>query len=126
MAMSPIEKDHRRGLNGALAAEIRSELGAQDKTQTWLSDESGIERLTLRRYLKAERGMTTAVVEAVTEALGLDPGELMVRAVVRRDREPATYGPTARPARPDFSSFDDADMAARSEDTEPKRLGDDD
>lgn len=90
--MAPVEKDHSRGLNGALAAEIRAEMGVQEVSGHQLAELSGIDRLTLRRYLKTERGWTTANVEAVSQALGLDPGELMRRAVERRDRQPEVYG----------------------------------
>lgn len=90
--MSPVEKDPHRGLNGALAAEIRSELAVQDKSQTWLAEASGIERLTLRRYLKGERAINTSVAEAIAGPLGLDPGELLARAVARRDAHPDLYG----------------------------------
>lgn len=90
--MTPVERDHERGLNGALAAEIRAELAVREKTQTWLADEAGVDRLTLRRYLKAQRAMNTALVEAIAEALQLDPGELMARAVTRRNAHPELYG----------------------------------
>lgn len=93
--MTPIEKDHGRGLNGALAAEIRAELAVRDRTTTWLAERAQMDRLTLRRYLKAERAMNTAIVEAVAEALGVDPGDLMAQAVARRDRYPELYGPHA-------------------------------
>lgn len=91
--MTPIEKDPSRGLNGALAAEIRSELAVRQLSQTWLSEASGIERLTLRRYLNGERQINTAVAESIAQALDLDPSDLMVRAVSRRDADPFHYGP---------------------------------
>lgn len=91
--MSPVEKDHARGLNGALAAEIRAEMGVKGISGHKLAELSGIDRLTLRRYTKGERAISTATMEAVAEALGLDPGDLMRRAVERRDADEATYGP---------------------------------
>lgn len=98
--MSPIERDHERGLNGALAAEIRAELAVQDKTTTWLAAEAGMDRLTLRRYLKAERAMNTALVEGLAQALQVDPGALMARAVARRDAHPDLYSPWTDPETP--------------------------
>lgn len=111
--MAPVEKDHGRGLNGALAAEIRSEMGVQNISGHKLADLAGIDRLTLRRYTRGERALTTATVEAVANALGLDPFELMRRAVDRRDREPHLYGPEGE---------DQGQIAARDEDNEPPRI----
>lgn len=91
--MSPVEKQHERGLNGALAAEIRAEMGVRQVSGHQLAADAGIDRLTLRRYLKAERAWTTANLEAVAHALGLDPGDLMIAAVRRRDANPSLYGP---------------------------------
>ena len=123
--MTPIERDHGRGLNGALAAEIRAELAVQEKTLTWLSAAAGIERLTLRRYIKAERAMNTALIEAIALALQMDPGELMARAVERRNKYPELYGPDATPAR---SADDDAEadravarLDRRTRETRPAR-----
>lgn len=91
--MAPVEKDPARGLNGALAAEIRAQQGARNIKTSALSELSGIERVTLTRYLKPTRPINTAVVEAIARALDMDPGELMARAIRRRDEEPALYAP---------------------------------
>lgn len=93
--MTPLERDHERGLNGALAAEMRAELAVQNRKQTWLAVRTDMDRVTLRRYLMAERAMNTAIVEVIATALGVDPGELMSRAVQRRNRYPELYGPHA-------------------------------
>lgn len=102
--MTPLERDHERGLNGALAAEIRAELAVQNRKQTWLALKTDMDRVTLRRYLMAERAMNTALIEAISTALGLDEGELMTRAVQRRNRYPELYSPHA-------SDIDDADSS---------------
>lgn len=94
--MTPVQKDPHRGLNGALAAEIRSELAVRQLTQTWLAEASQIERLTLRRYLNGDRPINTAVAESIAEALGLDAAELLLRAVHRRDANWHEYGPESR------------------------------
>lgn len=91
--MTPLERDHSRGLNGALAAEIRAELGARRISVRALAAMADIDRLTLRRYVNAERALNTAHVEAIAEALEMDPGELMARAVARRDEDPDQVGP---------------------------------
>lgn len=93
--MTPLERDHERGLNGALAAEIRAELAVQDKSQTWLAEATEIDRLTLRRYLKAQRALNTATIEVIAAALDVEPGELMLRAAERRNKYPDLYGPQA-------------------------------
>lgn len=93
--MSPVEKDHARGLNGALAAEIRAEMGAQEISGHKLADMTGIDRLTLRRYTKGTRGLSTSTIEAIALALKVEPGELMVRAAARRDANPELYGPVS-------------------------------
>lgn len=94
--MTPVQKDPHRGLNGALAAEIRSELAVRQLTQTWLAERSQIERLTLRRYLNGDRPINTAVAESIAEALDLDAAELLLRAVRRRDSNWHEYGPEAK------------------------------
>lgn len=93
--MSPVEKDHARGLNGALAAEIRAEMAVQGVSGHRLAELTGIDRLTLRRYTKGDRALTTSTVEAVALALDLAPGDLMMRAARRRDENPALYGPVS-------------------------------
>lgn len=92
--MTPMERDPQRGLNGALAAQIRAELGASRISVRALAGMADIDRLTLRRYVNADRPLNTAHVEAIAQALGLDPGELMARAVARRNNEPQVYGPS--------------------------------
>jgi len=91
--MTPLERDHERGLNGALAAEVRAELAVQNRKQTWLAAKADMDRVTMRRYVMAERAMNTAIVEVIATALGVDAGELMARAVQRRNRYPDLYGP---------------------------------
>jgi transcriptional regulator with XRE-family HTH domain len=89
--MTPVEKDSARGLNGALATEIRAQQGMRRMSTAKLALASGIERGTLTRYLEAKRPLNTAHVEAIAEAIGMDPGELMALAVRRRDEQPDLY-----------------------------------
>lgn len=107
--MTPIEKDHAKGLNGALAAEIRAEIAAQGRTNIEVAKTVGMDRVTFQRYVNTVRGMNTAITEAIADALNVDPGELMVRAVRRLSHEKATSNVVEFPQPP---TADDAGSQA--------------
>ena len=88
--MTPVEKDHSKGLNGALAAEVRAEIAAQGLTNVEVARRMDMNRETFQRYVNMKRGIDTAIVDAIGEALAVDPAELMGRAVRRLEREKAT------------------------------------
>ena len=75
--MTPIELDHAKGLNGAIAGELRAERGRQRVTFDALADRTDISRRTLIRLLNGERAINMATLESISEALGVVPSEII-------------------------------------------------
>jgi transcriptional regulator with XRE-family HTH domain len=118
--MSPVEKDHAAGLNGAVAAVLRGERAAAGLTLEELADRSGVPVVSLRRFLAGERAINVAVLHSVTQALGVEPSEVLEAAQTRLERRlVADLGPdkvakVQRPAPADPYAVQE--LAARSED----------
>lgn len=81
--MTPVEKDPAKGLNGALAAEMRAEISVQRRTNLEVSETAGVDRVSFQRYVNAKRPINTATAEAICNALGVDAGAMYARAVSR-------------------------------------------
>lgn len=71
------------GLNAAVAAELRAELGRQRMTQKMLAKASGIPYGTLRRYLDATRHIDIATLSVLCAALDLELQDVVSQAVAR-------------------------------------------
>jgi transcriptional regulator with XRE-family HTH domain len=92
--MSPIEKDPSRGMNAAVAAELRAERAARQLTVEQLAERSLIPKRTLLRLLNAERSINIEHLAAMAEALDTDPIRIMNRAEQRYEdmlRSPDFY-----------------------------------
>jgi transcriptional regulator with XRE-family HTH domain len=81
--MAQIKTDPRKGLNGAVADELRAELSARRMTHEQLADQSGIPLATLRRYLRGTRHINVDTLSTLATALGTTPAAL-VRDAARR------------------------------------------
>jgi transcriptional regulator with XRE-family HTH domain len=67
----------------ALSAQIRDELGRRGMQQQELADAVGIGRATMNRYLQGHRTMPMPTFINVAAALGMQPSQLMGRAMGR-------------------------------------------
>ncbi|MSZ77929.1 MAG: hypothetical protein F2667_12545 [Actinobacteria bacterium] len=114
-------------------SEIKAEMGRRSLSARGLASLLGENPQYVTSRIGAGNPRTKRRVEinvadlfAIAGALDLDPSDLMNAARAAASDELA--GRRERHAKPDFSSFDDDadDEAARDEDTEPPRLGDDD
>lgn len=81
--MTPVEKDPARGLNGAIAAELRAERAAMKITFDDVAERSGLSKRTVLRLFNAERAVTMAYLEAVCEAMGVQMSHITERAEAR-------------------------------------------
>lgn len=84
--MSPVEKDHAAGLNGALAAAMRGERAAKGLSLDQVADRSGIPVVSVQRYMAGKRAIDVATLAALAEALELSPRELIEAAESRLAR----------------------------------------
>lgn len=71
----------RGALNTAVARTLTQAQQAAGLTQIQLAERSGIERVTMRRYLTGERAIDMDRLDRLADALGLSPVEVMERAV---------------------------------------------
>ena len=83
--VTPLEKDPEKGLNGAIAAELRAERSAQRITFDALADLTKISKRTLLRVFGGERHITSAYLETICEELGLPMSVIVKRAERRLD-----------------------------------------
>lgn len=97
--MTPVEKDPSAGMNGAVAAVLRAELAvrprAQRLTYKQLSEISGVSLPSMQRYLAAGRHIDVATLDAICEALELDPAWVIQQAAERLANH---HRPPSRPA----------------------------
>ncbi len=71
----------------SLAAELRGERAATRMSIRALSEASGIPEVSLNRYLAGKRDIPGSALLSLGEALGVDPGILLNRAVQRAQGE---------------------------------------
>lgn len=109
--MSPIELDHGRGLNGAIAGELRAERARRRVTFDALATRSGISKRTLIRMLNGERAINMASLEAICEVLGAPPSRIIVAAQTRLEEAMSDYGYTLAASDADY----DAEIEAQQE-----------
>lgn len=84
--MTPVERDHAAGLNGALAAAMRAERAANGLTLDQVADRSGIPLVSVQRYMAGKRAIDVAALAALADALDLTPRELIEAAEGRLAR----------------------------------------
>ncbi|MDK7904840.1 helix-turn-helix domain-containing protein [Winkia sp. UMB0889B] len=91
--MSPIDKGPKTGFNSYVAAELRAERSAKKMTYDQLAARSGVNRRTMARLLQAQRGIDTAHLASLCEALDVDVASLIERAETRaKDATGSIYG----------------------------------
>lgn len=71
------------GMAAAIVQQIKAERAAADLTVQQLAEVSGVPYPTLRRYLADERSMSLDAFVAVAGGLGIEPDELVKRAMQR-------------------------------------------
>ena len=110
--MTPIEKDHSKGLNGAVVEVLRGERAAQRKTLEEVARDADIPYRTLFRYFNAERAITMSVLDPVARALGMRPDEVLGQASDRLRRTASNV--VAFPAAPKPPTAEDAHDGAQA------------
>lgn len=85
--MANIDKDPTKGLNAAVAAELRAERKAQEVTFDDLVERVSLSRATTWRLLNAERLITIEALVEVAAALGVSVLEIVERAEKRLARD---------------------------------------
>lgn len=85
--MTPLEKDHGAGLNGAVAAVLRGERAASGMTLEQVAAKAGIPVVTVQRLLAAKRAIDVAAIEALADALGTTPPDVVAAAKDRLARD---------------------------------------
>ena len=85
--MAKIDKDPTKGLNAAVAAELRAERVAQEVTFDDLVERVSLSRATTWRLLNAERLITIEALVEFAGALGVSVLEIVERAEKRLARE---------------------------------------
>ena len=112
--MTPVEKSHSGGLNGALAATLRAERAAQRLSIAALVAHMGISKSTVLRLLAGDRAIDVAHLAGFAEAFGMDPAELM-RIAEQRVAPIATVTPIRK-----HVTVDDLRGLARVADRSPR------
>lgn len=69
----------------AVADELHGEIARQRRNLREVAAAAGVPYVTVGRYMKGERGFPMPVYYALTEALGVNPADLMAAAVRRME-----------------------------------------
>lgn len=67
-------------LTVALAGVIRAERRAQERSHAEVFEPAGISRSTYHRYERGQRTLPVPALVAISDALNVDPADLIVRA----------------------------------------------
>lgn len=73
--------EHEPTTREAIAAEVRASLARSAQSALWLAERSGISKTSLSLKLKGQRSFSVEELLAVADALGIDAGALLPRAV---------------------------------------------
>lgn len=98
--MANIDKDPTKGLNAAVAAELRAERVAQEVTFDDLVERVSLSRATTWRLLNAERLITIEALVEIASALGVSVLEIVERAekrLAKKTPPPPAEGGAATP-----------------------------
>lgn len=95
--MANIDKDPTKGLNAAVAAELRAERKAQEVTFDDLVERVSLSRATTWRLLNAERLITIEALVELAGALGVSVLDIVERAEKRLAKK--THTPPRRRGR---------------------------
>lgn len=83
--MVPVERDPSKGLNAAVAAQLRAERAAADLTVEQLAREADMSPVSVQRYLRGKRHIDVAVLFQLAKALEVEPAEIVANAQRRAD-----------------------------------------
>lgn len=86
--MAYSDKDPTKGLNAAVAAELRAERVAQEVTLDDLIDRVSLSRNTVWRLLNCERFITIEALVEIADALGVSVLTIVSRAQERLAESP--------------------------------------
>ena len=67
----------------ALGQIIRDTADDKGMTITELAEKSGVHRVSIQRYIKGDREARLAELSRIADALGVDAGEMVDRAIER-------------------------------------------
>lgn len=67
----------------ALGRIIRNTAEDKGMTITELAEKSGVHRVSIQRYIKGDREARLAELSRIADALGVDTGEMVDRAIER-------------------------------------------
>lgn len=67
-----------------IAAELRAELGRQNRSRRWLADQIGQSHVTVSRWVNGDGPMSFDALDAICEALGVSVGDLLKAADTRQ------------------------------------------
>ena len=97
--MANIDKDPTKGLNAAVAAELRAERVAQEVTFDDLVERISLSRATTWRLLNAERLITIEALVEIASALGVSVLVIVERAAkgLAKKTPPPAEGGAATP-----------------------------
>lgn len=87
--MSTIDRNPSKGLNAAVAAELRSERVIQQVSIETLVERTGLGRSTVLNTLNAKRLLGVEAVASIAEALGVSVTTIFARAEKRLGGTPA-------------------------------------
>lgn len=75
--------DYAEALNNAVSTELKAYRAAARMTQADLIEKTGLSKSTIIRIEGADIDIRTSYIALITDALGVEPSELMQRAQVR-------------------------------------------
>lgn len=85
--MTPPIPGPGEGLNAAVAAVLRGERASADLTINQLASKADLTAISVRRYLKAQRHIDVAVLNALAQALGTNMQAIVAAAEARMKRQ---------------------------------------
>lgn len=87
-----MDNNYPEAVNAAVATELVAYRAAARMTQRELIERTGISKSKIIRIEAGQLNIGTRDIALITDALGVDPLELMQRAVARAKRELASSG----------------------------------
>ena len=76
-----MEQDPTKGLNGAVAGELRAHKARRNMSNEQIAGKSGIPLVSVNRYMAGKRPITLALLNELAEALGTTPETIISAAL---------------------------------------------